>query len=290
MNKKHLGEVQTRLFETINEIENECQNKQGPKINDKVKHFNFQGQPTNYYETRLSSSSSDISDSESISCVHSSQKLPKVKVTQIHDDDEDDDDGDNDDEAVKLMNNQNLNLNKHMPRKSVISRQSIEMFLNTFPSTDGEYVDREILETVNDIIKSNIGINKNMNLMEKIKLILKSNKFHFIMIILVIFDIVCVLVQIVVDIIHKDFHNEIIHLFEEIAEIFSLCILSFFLLTILANIILLPKSFFKSKLELFDALIVIVSFSLEIVSIAKKDTIRAVELCIIVFRLIFLDF
>ena len=63
--------------------------------------------------------------------------------------------------------------------------------------------------------------------------------FHLILIVLVIFDIICVLIQIVVDIIHKDIDNEIIHIFEEIAEIVSLCILSFFLLTILANVILL---------------------------------------------------
>jgi hypothetical protein len=271
------SDVETRLFETINEIEKECHHHHYDKNNQKLeKEKRLDGDLS--VSEKFSPSNSDLSDSESTRFSYPNQdnKIPRILITEPF--------SSNENVSKSVENIFDYNNNRLKPRKSLISRQSIEMFLNSFPTTDGEYVDREIFQTVNDIIKSNIGINKNMKLVDKIRLILKSHKFHFILIILVIFDIICVLIQVVIDIIHKDVHSDILHIFEEIAEIMSLCILSFFLFTIFANIVFLPKSFFKSKLEVFDALIVMISFSLEIVSIAKKDSLRAVELGLIVFR------
>jgi hypothetical protein len=271
----HDSNVETQLFQTINEIKNECNHHHYDKNNSKID----KKKSLNNEFSRLSFPNLDISDSEStrLSYANQNKKTPKILIAEPSSSNED---------MCNSMENiyHHSSNNRLIPRKSIISRQSIEMFLNSFPSTDGEYVDKEIFQTVNDIMKSNMGINKNMKLVDKIRLILKSHKFHFILIILVIFDIMCVLIQVIIDIIHKDVHSDILHIVEEIAEIMSLCILSLFLLTILANIIFLPKSFFKSKLEVFDALIVMISFSLEIVSVVKKDSLRAVELGLIVFR------
>lgn len=276
----HESDVEVKLFETINEIENECHHHHYDKNNHKLDKRNNSNDDLSI-DKRIIASNSDISDSKSARIsylTNEDKKNPKIVITEPLSTNQDIN------SSIENMNIYQTNTSRLIPRKSVISRQSIEMFLNSFPSTDGEYVDKEIFQTVNDIIKSDMGINKNMKLIDKIRLVLKSHKFHFILIILVIFDIICVLIQVVIDIIHRDVHTDILHIFEEIAEIMSLCILSFFLITIFANVIFLPKSFFKSKLEVFDALIVMISFSLEIVSVVKKDSLRAVELGLIVFR------
>lgn len=72
------------------------------------------------------------------------------------------------------------------------------------------------------------------------------------------------------------------------AEGFSLFILSIFLLSILCHFVLLGKVYCRSKLEMFDALIVVFSFSFEIISIVKSATNTGLEFTVIAFRLEFL--
>ena len=57
--------------------------------------------------------------------------------------------------------------NRH--RQSVISRNSIEVFLNNFPKSESEFRDREFRSTIADIMNSNIGLNSEMTKAEKIR-------------------------------------------------------------------------------------------------------------------------
>ena len=169
-------------------------------------------------------------------------------------------------------------MNRH--RNSEVSKQSIELFLLHFPADDTEYTNNELVNTFADIMTTDIGIDSKMTTIEKLRLILRSNKFKLLMILLVIIDCICVLIQIVIDILHSGHH-----LFEIIIEYLSCCLLSTFLIEVFFKIILIPRVFFKSKLEIFDALIVCISLSLEIVSIIGKDQIKEVEAGVITFRL-----
>lgn len=166
--------------------------------------------------------------------------------------------------------------NRH--RQSVISRNSIEMFLNNFPKTESEFREREFRSTIADIMNSNIGLNSEMTKAEKIRKILDSHKFNFFQIILVVIDVICVVIQVVLDIIMKEHHDHhALHIAEEVVEIISAITLFTFILIAFVKIIFMPKKFFKSKLEVFDTVIVLISFSLEIVSIVKKDQVREIE-------------
>lgn len=168
------------------------------------------------------------------------------------------------------------------PRPSSVSRNSIELFLNSFPKSETAYANEEIMNVVSDIMKSDIGISSEMTLIEKVRQVLQSNKFHLFMIALVALDCVCVVLQVILDIIHSKKRS--IKTLENVVELFSCFILSLFIVEIVFKAFLLTKHFFKSKLEMFDAAIVIISFSLEVVSIVKHDQIHAVEAAVNTFR------
>lgn len=173
---------------------------------------------------------------------------------------------------------------KYRNRDSIVSRQSVELFIQNFPETDDDYVEKDVLKTVYDLFKFNIGIKRNMTTREKLKVILNSPRFYLVLIILVIFDIFCVLALIIIDIIQVDLHNHNIHKIEFFVESISLCILSSFLVSFIFRLILIPKTIFKRKLEIFDAILVITSFSLEILLMVKKNSIHSFEIALITFR------
>jgi hypothetical protein len=172
-------------------------------------------------------------------------------------------------------------------RDSIVSKQSVELFIQNFPESDDDYVERDVLQTVYDLFKFNFGIKRSMSNREKLRLILNSSSFYLVLIVLVIFDIICVLTLILIDMIKNNFHDHNIHKIEHIVEIISLFILLIFLLSFLFRLILIPKTIFKRKLEIFDAILVITSFILEILLLAKKDSIYSFEIALITFRYIY---
>ena len=69
-------------------------------------------------------------------------------------------------------------------RQSVISRNSIEVFFCNLPKTGTEFTNKEIKDTLTDIIRSNIGIDKQKTLIENIRKLLLSHAFNFYIILL----------------------------------------------------------------------------------------------------------
>jgi hypothetical protein len=184
-------------------------------------------------------------------------------------------------------------------RNSIVSRQSIELFLDQFPKNEFDYTNREFFLTMRDIVSGDLGLHEGMTWNEKVQAVIQSHKYHLFFVLLVIFDCICVVVQMVLDIVHKEedkynnkapYHthgpDDYIYLGEEIAEGISIFILSLFIISILLHAIFIPKMYFKSKLEMFDALIVIISLCLEVVSVVKKDEVKEIEAGVITFRLV----
>ena len=141
-----------------------------------------------------------------------------------------------------------------------------------------------MMGAISNTVHDAIGILPGMPLTQKIRLVLNAHKLHLVMAILVVLDSLCVLAQIVLDIISVHSSAHYLHLLELIAEFSSLFILSIFIVEIFFKLIFTTKSFFKSKLELFDAVIVCISFSLEIVSIAKRKNVQTIAIVSLMFR------
>lgn len=131
------------------------------------------------------------------------------------------------------------------PRQSVVSRQSIELFLSSLPADDTEFTNNEIINTVQDIIRSHIGLNEQMTCHEKTSLIIQSHKFHLFLIGLVVLDCICVIIQVILDIVSKDYQDPTLHIIEEVVEIISVLILSMFLISIAFHMIFVPRLFLR---------------------------------------------
>lgn len=109
---------------------------------------------------------------------------------------------------------------------------------------------------------------------------LHSQKFQIIVISLVIFDCLLVIGELMIDleivVLHED-HHVVPH----VLHYLSIVILSIFLVEIAAKLYAFRLEFFHHKLEVFDAIVVILSFSLDIAFIDTVDVRNGTGLLII---------
>jgi hypothetical protein len=194
-------------------------------------------------------------------------------------------------------------------RKSTVSKVSVEEFLKKLEKNGQNFTPRNF----NEILKYRNG-KKNHTIFDNVIHFLHSQHFYIIQIVLVVLDIIFVLIQIVCDIILKDNggslqkmnlelkngtnldiigyldyvpHNHLsdrIHLIEHISEICSAFILGLVICLALVKIIFECKEFFKSKLEMFDTIIVSISFGLEIFSVTSKEKVKEIDAAVVIFR------
>jgi hypothetical protein len=126
--------------------------------------------------------------------------------------------------------------------------------------------------------------NNNLSVREKIRKVLTSNYFHIIIIVLVLLDSFCVTVELVIDLESSDSVSESLQHVEETFKFVGLTILSLFVVELIFKLVFIREEFFKSKLEMFDAFIVVVSFILDIVFIDKKSAVATLGSIFVLFR------
>lgn len=120
-----------------------------------------------------------------------------------------------------------------------------------------------------------------LTLRQRLDNVIHSHKFQAGIIVLVIFDVLLVLAELLFDL-------EIVKLAGEHQETVahalhycSICILALFIIEVTVRIFVMRLTFFKHKLELFDALVVIVSFILDVVFRDRMDAASGVGLLVI---------
>jgi len=100
-------------------------------------------------------------------------------------------------------------------------------------------------------------------LRDRLKHLFSTNKFHIIVVCFVIVDCLLVVSELLLDL--KVFPTEAHHsVAPHVLHYCSLAILGLFLIEILVRLVVFRLEFVRSKFELFDAVIVIVSFVLDI--------------------------
>lgn len=112
--------------------------------------------------------------------------------------------------------------------------------------------------------------------------LLHTNKFQIGVVCLVIVDCLLVIAELLIDIRVFQLHEE--SPIPQVLHYMSIGILSVFLVEIIIKIYAFRLEFFKQKLEVFDAIIVIVSFALD-VAFAKMEGIQSGIGLLIMFRL-----
>ncbi|KAK7460782.1 hypothetical protein BaRGS_00038803 [Batillaria attramentaria] len=116
---------------------------------------------------------------------------------------------------------------------------------------------------------------------QRLDAIIHSHKFQVGIIVLVVFDILLVLSELLFDleiVRLEGSHQETV---PEVLHYCSIFILSLFLIEIGLRIFVMRLSFFTHKLELFDAIVVIVSFVLDVVFRNRQDAASGVGLLVI---------
>ncbi|KAL3857163.1 hypothetical protein ACJMK2_011879 [Sinanodonta woodiana] len=98
---------------------------------------------------------------------------------------------------------------------------------------------------------------------DNVKSIIHSHKFQIIIICFVVLDCLLVIAELLFDlkIIHTSEHSEVPH----ILHYASIGILSLFIIELIVKLYAVRLEFFHHKIEIFDAVIIIVSFALDIV-------------------------
>lgn len=145
----------------------------------------------------------------------------------------------------------------------------------------------------------------------KIRKFLCSSSFHTSVVVLVVIDCLCVTLELTIEHIEKyvldsgvkselnkrstvtassklhghiDFHFYF-HIIENILKCTSIAILGLFVLEVIVKLIFVPKVFIKSKWEILDALVVLISFGLNIFLFNNKHMVMSVGGLLTLLRL-----
>lgn len=100
---------------------------------------------------------------------------------------------------------------------------------------------------------------------EKVEYVFNTSKFQIVIVCLVILDCLFVIAELLIDMNIVRLPNHETNIAPKVFHYCSLSVISLFLIEIIVRIYALRLKFFKHKLEMFDAIIVIVSFVLDIV-------------------------
>lgn len=178
--------------------------------------------------------------------------------------------------------NVNYSQVKQQPNNVFNRRQSsLIQFINKGPySTKNFKIDK--VQVLKSAFAKDLDIiyDANASSIDKIRRILLSPQFNLIIILLILLDWIIAVCALLSDLFDDDRKTQ----FEEFAKFFSIGLLSLFILEVLLKVILLPGIFFRSKLELFDAFIVLTSFAFETILILKNIEFHGVSSVLTMFR------
>ncbi|CAI9564049.1 unnamed protein product [Staurois parvus] len=114
---------------------------------------------------------------------------------------------------------------------------------------------------------------------DALKWLFSCHKFQIVIVCLVILDALFVLIEVLLDL--ELLADKVDHIIPEIFHYLSISVLSFFLLEIAGKLYAFRLEFFHHKFEVFDAVIVIISFIIDVVYITREDVFSAVGLLIL---------
>ncbi|XP_065146461.1 voltage-gated hydrogen channel 1 [Paramisgurnus dabryanus] len=114
---------------------------------------------------------------------------------------------------------------------------------------------------------------------DSLRRLYKAEKFQIVVVCLVVLDAIFVLCELLIDlsIIEADHHK----IAPQIFHYLSLSLLTFFMVELCGKIFAFRLEFFRHKFEVFDGIVVVVSFILDIVYVSNEDAFDAMGLLIL---------
>ncbi|NWI17506.1 HVCN1 protein, partial [Crypturellus soui] len=120
---------------------------------------------------------------------------------------------------------------------------------------------------------------RGVSFQDVLKKLFSSHRFQVVVVCLVIIDALLVLGELLMDL--KIIHPDRYDLAPKVLHYLSLCILTIFLVEVGFKIFLYRREFFHHKFEVLDAVVVVVSFILDIVLLFREHEFEAVGLLIL---------
>ncbi|XP_050410011.1 voltage-gated hydrogen channel 1-like [Patella vulgata] len=116
---------------------------------------------------------------------------------------------------------------------------------------------------------------------ERLAEIIHSQKFHIAVVVLVVLDCILVIAELLIDLDVVKLEDKENHDAPKVLHYLSITVLSLFMVEIGVRIFVMRLEFFKHKLEVFDAIVVIVSFILDIVFRNQEGSATGVGLLVV---------
>ena len=198
-----------------------------------------------------------------------------------------------DDQHIENANSEIKALSSNIQMENHGSKQDFLKYVNP-DSQVAKFLDDDLVVenffkiTKAEILKTTFEHNLDMiydakvSRLDKIRKILLSPQFDLVIIFLVIIDVISALGELVTDIFRDK--GEFSEHFEDFVEYLSFTLVSLFVVEICFRAILIPKYFFRSKLECFDAIVVIVSFVLELLFILRQHEFNGMGSVLTILR------
>ncbi|KAM3877808.1 voltage-gated hydrogen channel 1 [Diretmus argenteus] len=134
-----------------------------------------------------------------------------------------------------------------------------------------KWEDEELHEVSDDLGPATGQYPTSLSFRDSLQRLYTSHRFQVLVVCLVILDAVFVLGELLIDL--SDVNTEKGHVTAEVFHYLSLALLSFFVVELVGKLYAYRLEFFYHKFEVFDGLVVVVSFVLDIVFIAHEDAL-----------------
>ncbi|XP_062305449.1 voltage-gated hydrogen channel 1 [Osmerus eperlanus] len=137
----------------------------------------------------------------------------------------------------------------------------------------------EELHEASEELGTATGPFQGLTFQDSMRRLYSSNHFQIVVVCLVILDAIFVMAELLIDL--SIIRLEHGHLAPEVFHYLSLALLTFFMVELAGKIFAYRLEFFMHKFEIFDGLVVIVSFVLDIVFISHEDVSDGMGLLIL---------
>ncbi|XP_077099157.1 voltage-gated hydrogen channel 1 [Siphateles boraxobius] len=146
-------------------------------------------------------------------------------------------------------------------------------------STAGQWHEEEPHDASEDIELATGQHLEQVSFRDSLRRLYRTERFQIVVVCLVVLDAIFVLCELLIDlsIIQADHHR----IAPQVFHYLSLALLTFFMVELCGKIFAYRLEFLHHKFEVFDGIVVVVSFILDIVYITKEDAFDAMGLLIL---------
>lgn len=142
-----------------------------------------------------------------------------------------------------------------------------------------QWEDEELHVASEDLSPATGQFPPNLTFRDSLKRLYSSERFQVAVVCLVILDAIFVLAELLIDLSIIELEHG--HVAPEVFHYLSLALLTFFVVELVGKLFAYRLEFFQHKFEVFDGLVVIVSFVLDVVFVFREDAFDGMGLLIL---------